>query len=647
MRKEHLRRLLEKVDIDKDAVFSEYRDREIVPDSLEGADKDFVFGCYYFMSVQYQCSLRYFHFAIEKYEKYNDFYGLFYALVSCAMNYRDLNNIEKAREMILTSYEMAIDNESRCETVYAMIFAMSLYLYNDNLEEAGQLKDKIKSMIQYVDIPRMRGNYYNNCGFYNMKIQHFDEAIEAFQQAAEIYENCYQEARTSNLILVWFNIGEMYYTIERYEEAKDLLEKVEKESIKRGMDDVLLDSLKLLHKLYALEGNYQLAVEKAKECMTLYESMVDRENVFPNPVNQGLKDSLKISLEELQIKTEQLAFRNFHLDELMKNNELIGNIGKKLTSAMAFDEIFEIIAEESKNLIDYNAFTLGLVDGENLVIPYLRSDNIVEKDSIRTAISLSDKRFVFSYCVKHNVDVKISHVSEYANYIQDKSRSGKVYNNSAIYVRLIYKNKIIGVMTYQVYPSNAYSDIQFSAMKSLAAFASIAIKNCQNRSILAEQMEELDSMSKRDPLTGLGNRRAFHACLQRYADEKINFYLLFADMNHLKLINDVEGHIVGDRYLLAVANVLLESAGKHDLFRISGDEFGIVMRDVSAEEVEHMINRISVLCETKKVGKYPLSLSIGSARSEQSRSLEDVFAEAEARMYRSKRDYYSAYADNI
>ncbi len=297
-----------------------------------------------------------------------------------------------------------------------------------------------------------------------------------------------------------------------------------------------------------------------------------------------------------------------------------------------------------------------MLEGDSLVFRYAKVDDTMTKNSFPAIISLSDDGYVFSYCVRNNTDVKINHADEYANYTTnpafnndttEKTKYEKNRNHSAIYVRLIYKNKIIGIMTYQVNAPNAYSGIQFSAIKSIASFVSIAITNCQNRKIVDDKMVELEKLSNKDSLTGLGNRRAFNRCLQYNADWKDDFYLLFADMNHLKRINDLESHIVGDRYLLAVAEVLLECARGHDVFRISGDEFAIVLNDVNKAEVDDIVANIHKCCQKKQVGKHPLSLSIGSAHSKEAKSMEGLFAEAEAKMYSNKRDYYSAYADNI
>src|SRR6476469_1091075 len=91
---------------------------------------------------------------------------------------------------------------------------------------------------------------------------------------------------------------------------------------------------------------------------------------------------------------------------------------------------------------------------------------------------------------------------------------------------------------------------------------------------------ELERLAGTDPLTGLSNRRPFLRSVARAA-RHIERHgtpaaVLFADVDGLKVINDLHGHAVGDAALMHVARLLQREVRGSDLVaRIGGDEFGL------------------------------------------------------------------------
>ena len=89
-----------------------------------------------------------------------------------------------------------------------------------------------------------------------------------------------------------------------------------------------------------------------------------------------------------------------------------------------------------------------------------------------------------------------------------------------------------------------------------------------------------------DDLTGLCNRRSLEYALEttihKTQESKTNSALLYLDLDQFKVINDLEGHEIGDRLLINVANKLQHQISLGNILaRVSADEFAILIQDIS------------------------------------------------------------------
>ena len=142
-------------------------------------------------------------------------------------------------------------------------------------------------------------------------------------------------------------------------------------------------------------------------------------------------------------------------------------------------------------------------------------------------------------------------------------------------------------------------------------------------------------VTKKDPLTGLLNRQAYYSDTSSEPEEITA--LVSLDMNGLKTINDTEGHIAGDKAISTLANCFLRAVKrKQTVYRVGGDEFVIVCRKVSEEEVIELTKRIH-----KYVDETPYSCSVGYGYSKDGKkSIDELLSESDANMYAEKQQYY-------
>lgn len=153
--------------------------------------------------------------------------------------------------------------------------------------------------------------------------------------------------------------------------------------------------------------------------------------------------------------------------------------------------------------------------------------------------------------------------------------------------------------------------------------------------------EEMRFISFHDALTGLYNRRYFEAELSRLEGSRsMPISIIVADINGLKMTNDVFGHEAGDRLIKTFSEVLRHVCRNEDVIaRIGGDEFAVVLPNTPAEGAQSVVERVQA--ELKKLDhmEFIVSATMGMAvKTEVDKSLKDVHKEADDEMYRLKID---------
>jgi diguanylate cyclase (GGDEF)-like protein/PAS domain S-box-containing protein len=164
---------------------------------------------------------------------------------------------------------------------------------------------------------------------------------------------------------------------------------------------------------------------------------------------------------------------------------------------------------------------------------------------------------------------------------------------------------------------------------------------------LKRMEQELRDLSLTDELTGLYNRRGFFTLAEqqtRMAKRNKNIvFILYADMDNLKVINDTFGHQEGDMALIETAKILKESFRDSDIIaRIGGDEF--VVMPIGATEMEAKITVNRLFRQTEIFNKarnhnYRLSLSVGITHYDPGRpaTIADLLVFGDMAMYEDKK----------
>jgi len=151
--------------------------------------------------------------------------------------------------------------------------------------------------------------------------------------------------------------------------------------------------------------------------------------------------------------------------------------------------------------------------------------------------------------------------------------------------------------------------------------------------------EKIIYLSFHDNLTGLYNRAYFEEEVKRLNTKRqLPLSFIIGDINSLKLVNNAFGHLVGDKLIVKVAELLKTFFRQEDaVARWGGDEFTVLLPQTKKEVAEEIINRIKNACSLTGKQEIPVSISLGiAAKEEIGQDFQDVIREAEDNMYRHK-----------
>lgn len=157
-------------------------------------------------------------------------------------------------------------------------------------------------------------------------------------------------------------------------------------------------------------------------------------------------------------------------------------------------------------------------------------------------------------------------------------------------------------------------------------------------------LSSLEDAALTDDLTGLPNRRAFDAQLERELQRSIRggreLALAILDLDRFKELNDTAGHLEGDDALERVASVIDgELRAMDSVARIGGDEFAILLPEVDGPEAERVAGRLRSAIEVAFAeATVPLSASLGlSVRDGRDLTATGLLDEADRALYAAKR----------
>jgi len=177
--------------------------------------------------------------------------------------------------------------------------------------------------------------------------------------------------------------------------------------------------------------------------------------------------------------------------ELLKNIQLLSEIGQDITSSFSIESIIDTSYYKVNSLMDASTFAIGIYNEKEQRIDF---PGIKEKGVTLpfTSNALAEER-LSSYCFNNQKEVIINEIKDNKKYLSTHL-TVKVGEQpeSIIYLPLLAKGNPIGVISVQSFIKNAYGSFHISVLKIIAAYVATALENAKAYNLIESQKEEID-----------------------------------------------------------------------------------------------------------------------------------------------------------
>ena len=293
---------------------------------------------------------------------------------------------------------------------------------------------------------------------------------------------------------------------------------------------------------------------------------------------------------------------------------------------MKKDDLKSLVTQMYKELLD-NIDSQETPSKEQ-VVDYLKDAvNTIKKIDDDQIDSIEHAKLAFTNAYK---DIAKKSISSYKATNDKFEELGKMHQSALEEVQ----DKLIDLPTI----TSKFNEIQSHMTEEVQKANSIITQ-------LNMQIKELEEDSNLDGLTKVFNRKALDRYLQKITQKghlQHELHLLILDIDDFKSINDTYGHVVGDKILIFIANLLRNTLRDGDkVFRYGGEEFVIILNRITAEKCEEIAERILHTISTNtllyKGESVNVTISIGATKYIDGDTPESLIDRADKALYNSKK----------
>jgi diguanylate cyclase (GGDEF)-like protein len=570
---------------------------------------------------------------------------------------------ELANEVAISAMSIARDLADATIMLKLLLNTAINYISSGSNEDAKNILDYIAKSYDYDSLNLLDKIIYNkSLAQVEINLGNFDVAHEALIRAIEVNSKNEANLTSSELrkiyALYYFKTGrileaefEFFHSYSLASKNNHLFEKCEtliewaEFKFNYNADNYAVSLLKKALKI-SEKNNFKKLIKNSS--MLLY-SYFNKNKKFKEALFY-LELYLKANKEIQEYNNTNYIgkiYSNSSGEEtnlykiLHDKTEILFSIGQKIISTLDVKEMMLRVFKDISKLVDVDFFTITVYnsDLDEMVVNRIENEDLV----VTKPIKLSTSSSFTAYCIKNKKSIIINDImTEYNKYVNKIEYEGRGVDKpiSNVFLPIMYKDIILGVLSVQSLKANAYDADDINRLRVISNYIAISLKN-------AIQYQKMEKVAVYDSLTGFLTKRELiklgNIQIEKFKNSLSPFSILMIDIDDFKIINDTYGHFVGDKVLKMITSTIKKQIRATDFIgRYGGDEFVLICPNTKLDVANKIAKRIEDAVDNNKFvvnedTSVSISLSIGVFEfNDENMTLFNGIDVADSRMYSDK-----------
>jgi len=332
----------------------------------------------------------------------------------------------------------------------------------------------------------------------------------------------------------------------------------------------------------------------------------------------------------------ELARVNFlcSIAEARHEAQTLFELTHELGNSLSLDETLSVLTLRLKRMCPYDCVAVYVRRGNKLVPAYVNGENF----HLFSSLEIPMGEGLSGWVAENKKPIVNGNPSVEPGYLNDRAKFSTLH--SALAVPLEGLDGVVGVLTLYHSAKDAFTRDHLRILLAVTHKVALSIEN-------ALRYRQAETSAVTDALTSLPNARSLFLHLDseiaRCKRDVNPLTILVCDLDGFKRVNDMFGHLEGNKVLRTVAEGLQANCREYDyVARMGGDEFVVLLPGHPPEAVRakvRLLNEIAVQAGRLHCGEDLLSMSVGVAMfPDDGVDAEQLLAEADRRMYHAKHE---------